>query len=364
MDPGAEADLLAGVEDEGLQAVKERCRRTRATAARHDPLAAARRIHAERHFTHWTDGEGAFCFSGRDSAERGAALLARLVPTANRLRDARRSAATPAPSAPTRRAHPGPAAGESQPEPDVALRADALFAIVTGTSPARVGPSETATSGTSGAGSSGPDASGAPSFGAVPSGLQSADDLGERTPPTTVIVRVDRDALLRGRAAPGELCELDGQGPIPVPLARALAVDSFLSVVFTEAGDIRAVSHLGRTINATLRTALTFRDRCCVVPGCGMPYGLEIDHVTPLALGGPTTLDNLALLCTHHHRLKTYDGWVLERHGPSDEDPQWSFAPQPAFGQEPDLGLDRPPEGAPPDDRTLFDRSPEVVPRS
>ena len=90
-----------------------------------------------------------------------------------------------------------------------------------------------------------------------------------------------------------------------------------------------------------------------------------------------TTLDNLALLCTHHHRLKTYDGWVLERHGPSDADPQWSFTPQPPFGQEPDLGLDRRPDpprhdagsdsphdhdrGA--DDRTLFDRPPEVVPR-
>jgi hypothetical protein len=68
---------------------------------------------------------------------------------------------------------------------------------------------------------------------------------------------------------------------------------------------------------------------------------------------------------------------VLERHGPSDADPQWSFTPQPPFGQEPDLGLDRrsdddprhdPPTDAsrhdpPTDDRTLFDRPPEVVPR-
>ena len=79
--------------------------------------------------------------------------------------------------------------------------------------------------------------------------LGGADHLGEPAPPVTVMVRVDRDAFLRGHAQPGELCELDGQGPIPVPLARALAVDSFLSVVFTEAGDIRAISHLGRTIN-------------------------------------------------------------------------------------------------------------------
>jgi hypothetical protein len=158
------------------------------------------------------------------------------------------------------------------------------------------------------------------------------------------MVRVDLDALERGQALPGELCELDGRGPIPVPLARSLAVDAFLAVVVTEAGDIRAVSHLGRTINAKLRTALCFRDRTCVVPGCTMPYGLEIDHVRPMEFGGVTTLDNLALLCTFHHRKKTYEGWVLQRHGPSDDDPQWSFTPLPPFGQEPDLGLDRTPE--------------------
>ena len=72
-----------------------------------------------------------------------------------------------------------------------------------------------------------------------------------------------------------------------------------------------------------------------------------IDHIHDWALGGPTELANLALLCTHHHRKKTYEGWTLERNGPSDEDPQWTFAPLPPFGQEPDLGLDRKPEPLP-----------------
>ena len=346
-----------------MASTKERCLAVRATSARSDPLGSARRIHAERHFSHWTDGEGAFCFSGRDSPERGAALLARLVPAANRLRDARRAAATGVTATPT--PAPGatpPATPDLRPESEAALRADALFALVTGSATSR-GPSSGSTAS---AASTGHRSTG--SSGSTGAALQGADDLGVRPPPATVIVRVDRDALVRGHALPGELCELDGHGPVPVPLARALAVDSFLSVVFTEAGDIRAVAHLGRTINATLRTALTFRDRCCVVPGCAMPYGLEIDHVAPLAFGGVTTLDNLALLCTHHHRLKTYDGWVLERHGPSDADPRWSFTPQPPFGQEPDLGLDRKPDDPDPDPdpghRTLFDRPPEVVPRT
>jgi hypothetical protein len=44
----------------------------------------------------------------------------------------------------------------------------------------------------------------------------------------------------------------------------------------------------------------------------------------------------LALLCHHHHYLKTYEGWTLKRTGRSDVDPQWTFTPQPPFGQEPD----------------------------
>ncbi len=161
-------------------------------------------------------------------------------------------------------------------------------------------------------------------------------------PPTcSVIVRVDRDALLRGHTEGDECCEIDNQGPIPVAMARDLANDSFLRIVFHEAGDIRAVCHLGRTINQQLRTALVFRDRTCVVPGCGTSFGLEIDHIVPFAEGGPTTLDNLALLCHHHHFLKTYEGWVLSSEGTGPKGtPRWRFEPQPAFGQEPGLGMD------------------------
>jgi hypothetical protein len=162
-----------------------------------------------------------------------------------------------------------------------------------------------------------------------------------RLPPATVMVRVDLDALLRGYPEPGGLCELDGAGPISVPLAKALAIDSFLSVIFTQAGDIRAVSHQGRTINRCLSMAPAFRDRTCVVPRCTMPYGLEIDHIQSFALGGPTEFGNLVLLCAHHHRKKPYKGWTLHRTGHRNVDPPWSFTPLAPFGQEPDLGLDR-----------------------
>jgi hypothetical protein len=47
------------------------------------------------------------------------------------------------------------------------------------------------------------------------------------------------------------------------------------------------------------------------------------------------------LLCHHHHFLKTYEGWVLSREGAGPKGTsRWRFEPQPAFGQEPGLGMD------------------------
>jgi 5-methylcytosine-specific restriction endonuclease McrA len=191
-----------------------------------------------------------------------------------------------------------------------------------------------------------PDSGPGPSDGAgATGGGPSADSLAiiDRPPACSVVVRVDLAALLRGEAEEGERCEIDGQGPIPVSMARSLTNDAYLRLVFHRAGDIKAISHLGRTINATLRTALVYRDRTCVVPGCHVPYGLEIDHVVPMAEGGPTKLENLALLCHHHHFLKTFEGWTLTNTGHDDQgSPTWSFTPQAPFGQEPDLGIDTP----------------------
>ena len=357
LDPSAEGELLEGSASEPLHVVKERCQRVRTTAAGHDPSATLARIHADRSFQSWTDPEGAFCFSGRDTPERGAALLARLVPVANRLRHDRRAAAadvTGARSAGARSAGQRSTASRSRstsasppptpgPESEAALRADAFFLLVTGRRPTAPSPRV--------AGDPGPDP-GTPESGtttdtatttttlADPAELGGADDLIGSAPPATVIVRVDLAALRRGRALPGELSELDGHGPVPVDVVTSLIDDAFLACVFTEAGDIRAVAHLGRTINASLRTALALRDRHCVVPGCGVGYSLEIDHVHPLEHGGRTELANLALLCRHHHRMKTYEGWTLERTGPTDADPGWTFTPLAPFGREPDLGLD------------------------
>ena len=349
LDPGSEGILLAGAADQPLQKVKERCQRARMTAEQRDPMATVRRIHAARQFSSWTDAEGAFCFQGRDTADRGAKILEQLQHAVVRMRSAERVAG---------RGQQGTAVPPAA-RSDRALRADAFFLLLTGgvrssgchadgphddSDPPdeQVGPGHgparemlrpssdwnpTCAPATD-------DGSGA---GAEPASGGTGHPVIDRPPTCSIMVRVDLDALLRGRVGAGEVCEIDNQGPIPVAMARDLANDSFLRLVYHRSGDIRAVSHLGRTVNRRLRTALAHRDRCCVVPGCGVPFGLEIDHVVPFALGGPTELSNLALLCHHHHYLKTYEGWTLERSGTADDgSPTWAFLPLPAFGTEPD----------------------------
>ncbi len=57
-----------------------------------------------------------------------------------------------------------------------------------------------------------------------------------------------------------------------------------------------------RTISRRLRRALEYRDKSCVVPGCGSTRGLHAHHLVHWENGGATELSNLVLLCPFHHR--------------------------------------------------------------
>ena len=130
-------------------------------------------------------------------------------------------------------------------------------------------------------------------------------------PGATVHVRVDREALLRGRAEGDESCEIEGVGPVPVSVARRLASDALLEAIVAEGTELTHVLPLGRSVPRRLRRALEAREPTCAVPGCDARENLEIDHLVPWAEGGPTTLDNLVRLCGWHHGLKTHRGFRL-----------------------------------------------------
>jgi hypothetical protein len=146
--------------------------------------------------------------------------------------------------------------------------------------------------------------------------------------PVEVRVTVDSAALARGHTEAGERCEITGVGRVPVTTARALLDDAAVAVITRDGDDVTAVSSPKRTIPTRVRRALEARYPACAVSTCANDQFLEIDHIVALEDHGRTEIDNLWRLCSHHHRLKTYEGWkVVGRNGtrdlvpPDDPDP-------------------------------------------
>lgn len=123
-------------------------------------------------------------------------------------------------------------------------------------------------------------------------------------PDKKVIALIDLAALNRGSIEGDETCEIAGVGPVSVSAVRALLADAFLAVVIKDGIDIRHVTHLGRRVTATQRTALEVRSGgACEV--CGSRYLLDIDHNEGWTLTHETRLDDLSWFCWHCHGTKT-----------------------------------------------------------
>jgi len=69
-----------------------------------------------------------------------------------------------------------------------------------------------------------------------------------------------------------------------------------------------------RLVRGRLRRRLWDRDQGCRFPGCGSRTFLHAHHLHHWAHGGPTRLDNLLVVCGHHHRLVHDAGWQLHLH--------------------------------------------------
>jgi hypothetical protein len=126
-----------------------------------------------------------------------------------------------------------------------------------------------------------------------------------------VVLVCDLAAFRRGRAEAGEVCHIVGGGRVPVRVVREwLEQDAFLKAVLHDGVKIDTVKHFGRHIPAELRTALglgapPFFDGAVCACGCAGRYGLQHDHIDPVANDGPTSFDNLQPLTGNHHRIKT-----------------------------------------------------------
>ena len=134
--------------------------------------------------------------------------------------------------------------------------------------------------------------------------------------------RGDSTARGRGRthvSAIWDLSTIDRTHPALAARARAdvahtgrlsrttlerLSCDCILSHVITDGpSQVLDVGRATRTVSTPLWNALVARDRHCRAPECDRPPGwCEAHHIQHWEHGGPTSLDNLKLLCWRHHR--------------------------------------------------------------
>ena len=81
-------------------------------------------------------------------------------------------------------------------------------------------------------------------------------------------------------------------------------------VIVNPDGTILDYGRSTRTPPVNLYNTVVVRDRHCRYPGCDRPpRWCEAHHVVPWEEQGPTSADNLVLLCSRHHHKIHLPGW-------------------------------------------------------
>jgi Domain of unknown function (DUF222) len=156
-----------------------------------------------------------------------------------------------------------------------------------------------------------------------------ADHRGKDTsrgagPRPLLIIKANLDTLAKTAGAPAG--ELEWGGTVPAETVRRQACDAALTRI-TGRGDLdQELTHAARSVPPSARRAMVARDHHCVFPGCDRPPPwCEAHHLVFWADGGPTKLENLALVCGEHHRKVHEEGWRLCR----DHEGHWRATPPP-----------------------------------
>jgi hypothetical protein len=132
-------------------------------------------------------------------------------------------------------------------------------------------------------------------------------------------------------------------GPhVSAETSRRIACDSsVLGIKEDENGEPLAIGRKTRSIPPAMRRALRMRDEYCRFPGCTNDRFVDGHHIEHWADGGETNLDNLVLLCRHHHHLVHEGGFSCEKNGSGEvvfrdqqRAPLATWAPQPRIRDE------------------------------
>ena len=101
---------------------------------------------------------------------------------------------------------------------------------------------------------------------------------------------------------------------LSVAAVRRLACDAeIIPAVLGSEGQVLDVGRSQRLVTTGIWNALVLRDRHCAFPGCTrLPIACDAHHIRHWADGGPTSLDNLVLLCRKHHTLTHQTPWQVQ----------------------------------------------------
>ncbi|MES1208279.1 MAG: DUF222 domain-containing protein, partial [Pseudomonadota bacterium] len=132
---------------------------------------------------------------------------------------------------------------------------------------------------------------------------------GAVAPKAEVVVHLERDLTSE---SPTLAAALEDGTPVSAETLRRLACDGGLvSATIDENHAVLDVGRRTRAIPTAIRRALLLRDHGCRFPGCAATRFLHGHHVQHWLHGGRTSLANLVLLCSFHHRLVHEGGFTI-----------------------------------------------------
>jgi hypothetical protein len=106
--------------------------------------------------------------------------------------------------------------------------------------------------------------------------------------------------------------ELERAGLIGASTVRQIACDATVALAIDDdVGHTMYEGRARRTPTDAQRREVMRRDRHCRFPGCTNVTFTNTHHIKPWKPGGKTDLDNLALLCLHHHHVVHSKGWEM-----------------------------------------------------
>ncbi len=105
----------------------------------------------------------------------------------------------------------------------------------------------------------------------------------------------------------------DGPHVTAVTSRRIACDSSIVAIKEDENGEPLSIGRRSRSIPPPMRRALRVRDKGCRFPGCTNTRFVDGHHIKHWADGGETSLDNLVMLCRHHHHLVHEGGFVCEK---------------------------------------------------